>query len=193
MHGHQLRRRAELIDIAEWADVRPGAIYGALHRMQDEGLLAPLRREQEGRFPARTIYALTEEGHLELASLRQRVLQHRGAGADPVNLALSTAGGMPAAELRALLADRKREVQRALETVRSERERLARVGYLTAWAKAVMRHNELRLEGEVRWHEELEALIPDIAAGQPFPVGAKGETPPRVMATNTATLMPIIT
>jgi len=169
MHGHQLRRRAEYIDITEWADVRPGTIYGALHRMQSEGLITPVRREQEGRFPARTLYSLTEEGQIELTSLRQQALQHARVGPDPVDLGLSVAGGMSADGLGDLLENRRQEARRTLEMVRRERGRLAASGLLTAWAKAIMRHHELRLEAEVRWHTELEGVLADIAAGQPFP------------------------
>ena len=50
MHGHQLRRQAELVNVEAWGGVRVGALYGALHRMEAEGLIEPLRSEQPGRF-----------------------------------------------------------------------------------------------------------------------------------------------
>ena len=59
MYGHQLRRNARLDRADLWSDVRPGSLYGALHRLAAEGLIEPLRTEQSGKLPARTVYAIT--------------------------------------------------------------------------------------------------------------------------------------
>ena len=52
-------------------NVRPGSLYGALHRLAAEGLIEPLRTEQDGQFPARTVYAITSEGRREAPDLAQ--------------------------------------------------------------------------------------------------------------------------
>ena len=71
MYGHQIRRGAR-VDRAElWSDVRPGSLYGALHRMAAEGLIEAVRTEQVGNLPARTVYAITSEGRRELLALRR--------------------------------------------------------------------------------------------------------------------------
>jgi DNA-binding PadR family transcriptional regulator len=79
MHGHQIRRRVEVVKVGEWGDVRIGALYGALHRMEEDGLIKALRREQAGNFPERTVYEITREGHMELVAIRDRALEHPGA------------------------------------------------------------------------------------------------------------------
>src|SRR4051812_26336916 len=89
MHGHQLRRVAEMINIESWGDVKVGALYGAIHRLEAEGLIHPIRSEQEGRFPARTVYAVTDEGRQELAILRSRALQEARLAPDPFDVALT--------------------------------------------------------------------------------------------------------
>ena len=48
MYGHQLRRGARLDRADLWSDVRPGSLYGALHRLAAEGLIEALRTEQAG-------------------------------------------------------------------------------------------------------------------------------------------------
>jgi len=46
MYGHQLRRDARMDRAELWSDVRPGSLYGALHRLAAEGLIEALRTEQ---------------------------------------------------------------------------------------------------------------------------------------------------
>ena len=62
MYGHQIRRDARMDRADLWSDVRPGSLYGALHRLAAEGLIEPVRTEQPGHRPARTVYAITAEG-----------------------------------------------------------------------------------------------------------------------------------
>jgi len=40
MYGHQIRRDARMDRADLWSDVRPGSLYGALHRLAAEGLIA---------------------------------------------------------------------------------------------------------------------------------------------------------
>ena len=42
--------------------------------MAVEGLVTAVRTEQVGRRPARTVYAITDQGRMELASLRERAI-----------------------------------------------------------------------------------------------------------------------
>src|SRR4030081_322255 len=89
MHGHQIRRAAQVDHTALWTDIKPGSLYGALHRMADEGLIAPVKTEQEGRLPARTIYEITETGREELEVHRDEALRSTKLSSDPVDLALA--------------------------------------------------------------------------------------------------------
>lgn len=52
MHGHQIRRQAQLDRTELWTDVKPGSLYGALHRLVGEGAIEVVRTEQSGG-PAR--------------------------------------------------------------------------------------------------------------------------------------------
>ena len=56
-------------------EVKPGSLYAAIHRLQAEGLIEPVRTEQQGNLPARTVYAITAEGRKELRALRAEALR----------------------------------------------------------------------------------------------------------------------
>src|SRR5258708_37529844 len=70
MYGHQIRRDARADRTELWSEVKPGSLYSALHRMQAEGLIEPVRTEQQGNLPERTVYAITGEGRRELRGPR---------------------------------------------------------------------------------------------------------------------------
>ena len=70
LHGHAIRRQAALDRTDLWSEVKVGSLYQALRQMESEGLLAVVCTEQEGRLPARTVYALTELGRRELRAQR---------------------------------------------------------------------------------------------------------------------------
>ena len=175
MYGHQIRRDAR-IDRAElWSDVRPGSLYGALHRMAAEGLIEAVRSEQAGNLPARTVYAITGEGRKELLALRAEAFRQVGLRPDPVDLAVAMSGDLPREELHALISGRQRALTAHLEFFRHEQDR--------SWAEQtvadslILRHAIIRLEAEVRWHEDLLDAIPklcepdDREPGRPAPCG----------------------
>src|SRR4051794_8874990 len=123
MHGHQLRRVAEMINIESWGDVKVGALYGAIHRLEAESLIEPIRSEQEGRFPVRTVYAITEEGRQELAILRSRSLQEARLANDPFDVAMTFVdAGLDEVEM--LLGQRRGALTGQLDALVSERGRL---------------------------------------------------------------------
>ncbi len=110
MHGHQLRRTAELERLEWWGEVRVGALYGTIHRLQAEGLVEAVRVERSGKFPARTVYAITNEGRRELTVLRRNAFRNAEIRPDPVDLALSLADDVPEQTLLAVVDKRIAEL-----------------------------------------------------------------------------------
>ncbi len=164
MHGHQIRRTAELTNAGVWGGITSGALYAELRKLDGEGLVQVVREEQVGRRPARTVYEITEEGRLELVVQRDAALEVVFGSADPLSVVLLFAAGPDASELRDRLAVRRHQVAGQLEAMARERERLTRQGVLPPLAAAAFRRGELRLEAELRWHEEFEHQL---AAGPP--------------------------
>ena len=154
MHGHQIRRIAELTNAGAWGGITGGALYAELRKLDGEGLVEAVREEQVGRRPARTVYQITGEGRLELVVQRDAALEVVFGSADPLSVVLLFAAGEDASELGEQLALRRRRVAGQLEEMTAERKRLTAQGVLSPRAVAAFRRGELRLEAELRWHEE---------------------------------------
>ncbi len=167
MHGHQIRRTAELTNAEVWGGITSGALYAELRRLDGEGLIRPVREEQVGRRPARTIYEITAEGHLELAVQREAALDVIFGSADPVSVVLLFAAGRDPADLASRLAARRRRVAAQLENMAEERNRLTGQDLLPPLAIAAFRRGELRLEAELRWHDESQRQIAAAVPARP--------------------------
>ncbi|HEV3361029.1 MAG TPA: PadR family transcriptional regulator [Pseudonocardiaceae bacterium] len=163
MHGHQIRRNAQVDRTELWSDVRVGSLYGALGRMAAEGVIEAVRVEQEGNLPARTVYAITDEGRLELSTLRAALLRDTRLRADPVDLALQTSQDMPRAELFGAIEDRRAALEAELRSWRHLLETAA--PFLTGIEPLGFQHRLMRLETELAWHDlvlrDLPKLLPD--------------------------------
>jgi len=110
------------------------------------------------------VYEITGEGRLELVVQRDAALDVVFGSADPVSVVLLFAAGGDAAELGERLAARRRRIAVQLESMTAERERLTARGVLPPLAAGAFRRGELRLEAELRWHDEFEQQL---AAGLP--------------------------
>ena len=99
MHGHQIRRTAELTNAEVWGGITGGALYAELRKLGGEGLIEAIREEQVGRRPARTVYQITEDGRLELVVQRDAALEVVFGSADPLSVVLLFAAGTDPAEL----------------------------------------------------------------------------------------------
>lgn len=165
LHGHQIRRTAELAGIENWGGVKVGALYGMLHRLEAEDLIEPVRTEQDGNRPQRTIYAITAAGRAELDVHRDRALTQPAIQSNTVEAALKWLGGLDVAGLQERLAQRRAALESRLAELVASRDLHRREDHLSAASLAGYRRGELHLLAELAWHDELEALLPEIAAG----------------------------
>ncbi len=174
MYGHQLRRDARLDRAELWSEVRPGSLYGALHRLAAEGLIEPLRTEQDGQLPARTVYGITGEGHRELRALRAEALQEVRLQPDPVDLALAMSRDLDPDLLRGYLADRVRALSARAAQFDHQRDRMW-PGQTVA-DDLVVEHARLRIRAELDWHRlAAEGLI------EPLRTEQDGQLPARTV------------
>jgi DNA-binding PadR family transcriptional regulator len=174
-HGHHIRRVAELTDVGEWGGVSVGALYRELRSMEREGLVAAARTEKVGNRPERTVYAITDEGQLELTALREQAIKPPlSSGPDPLGVALLfAADGVDREDLRRTLRARRDMLAIWVAEVAAEREGLIAKGYLDVLAAAVMGRGIAHGEAEVRWHDELDARLAGPGGGD-GPVGSLG-------------------
>jgi DNA-binding PadR family transcriptional regulator len=154
----------ELANVQEWGEVRPGALYGMLHRLEQEGLIETLRSEREGNRPPRTVYAITADGRLELHRLREAAFTEIGMGGAQIDVALHYAPGDDVEALRELLDVRRKRLALLRDELKAHRRRDEKLEGFTKAGSLTFRHFEMRLEAELRWHEELDAALPDMLA-----------------------------
>jgi DNA-binding PadR family transcriptional regulator len=155
---------AEVTSVETWGGVSVGSLYRELHHMEAEGLVEPVRSEQVGRRPARTVYRITEEGMRELGILRERALTdtHKPP-ADPVGVALLF-GGIEGEELRYMLRFRRQTLANAIEFISAERDQLVARG-VPPIGVSVYRRGELHLAAELTWHDEIEEILSETQGG----------------------------
>ena len=162
-HGHEIRRIAEVTDVVEWGGVSVGALYRELRSMEAEGLVEALRTERIGRRPARTVYAITRDGLLELAMLKERAVRTTQVPADPLGVALTFGeDGADLDELAAWLRTRRETFALRAAELERDRERLAAKGYLSPLWAAMMYRSQLHAETEVRWHDEFAKTLAEL-------------------------------
>lgn len=152
-HGHEVTREAAIDRTENWAHVSQGALYAALRRCEADELIEPVRTEQIGRFPARTVYRLTDSGRSVLVDSREEAWRRTGLPPDPFDLALSVADGHDPAELRVALQHRLGRYEAALRGLQAEFAVLT--SRLEPTAVAVFEHVLLRHETEIAWHRRL--------------------------------------
>jgi DNA-binding PadR family transcriptional regulator len=159
-HGHEIRRIAEVTNVGEWGGVSVGALYRELRLMETESLVEAVRTEQVGRRPARTVYAITDEGRLELAMLREQATRVVHLGPDPLGVSLSFAGdGSDREELASWLRARRDSCALAAAQLEEDRQRMVTRGQMGPMQAAVMYRGQLHAETEVRWHDEFAKIL----------------------------------
>lgn len=172
MHGHQIRRAAQLDHLDVWTDVKPGSLYGALQRMTAEGLVRPVRTEQEGGRPQRTVFEITTEGRHELEIHRAAALRDARLIPDPIDLALVHVQGMAEESVGAALQDRRDALTHQHQSMLHLRDDAA--PYLSAMERAIFDHSLRRLQLEIEWHDGLLEQLPKLLTEAAAPEGGQG-------------------
>jgi DNA-binding PadR family transcriptional regulator len=165
-HGHEVTREAVTDRVEQWAHVSTGALYSALRKLEQDGLIEGVRTEQVGRYPQRTVYAVTAAGHAELERARIAAWLTTGLPSDPFDLALSVSDGSDVDGLRAAISHRLDGYVKARAALEKEVEQ--EIGpYLEPTAAAVIRHMLMRYDTEIAWHHELLRDVESFGAPRP--------------------------
>ncbi|QAY63029.1 PadR family transcriptional regulator [Xylanimonas allomyrinae] len=164
MHGHQMRALADQEHVDDWTDITVGSLYGALKRLEAEGLLVAVRTEREGNYPPRRVLDITETGRAALAELHAAALAVVGLRPDPVDYALARPQLDQLDDLESVLTDRLAELRAQLT---AHTAHLAAVDqYLTVAERLTLTHTTDRLTAEVVFHERMLAAAPAIVADE---------------------------
>lgn len=160
MHGHALMLLAEEEHIDNWADFTSGAVYGAIKRLDTEGLISSERVERDGNYPERSVYGVTDAGREALDALRLEGLTNIVMRPDPVDLALARLDPDRLDDLGLVLATRVSELRLRLDDGATHLASIAH--HLTVAERYVMRHQLARLRAEIDWHDEFISALPEI-------------------------------
>lgn len=168
-HGHQIRRDAERTNVGNWGGVSVGALYREIGQMEAEGLLQPVRTEQEGRRPTRTVYQITEAGGRALGELRADAIRVLRFGPDAFGVALVFGRTQGLSELVDLLQDRRLALAAALTGIESESARLLSGGQIGTLDASMFRRRAMQLEAEIRWLDDFDAVLAALPEGEGTP------------------------
>jgi DNA-binding PadR family transcriptional regulator len=157
MHGHQIRRVAQVDRTELWTDFRAGSIYSALSRMAADGTVAVVRNEQVGNRPERTVYAITEGGQAELAAARDTALAWAGLRSDVVDLGLQNAHNLSTDELRRIFESRIAAITG--HSIIWQNQWDAAAPHISARESLTFTHTSLRLDAEAAWCRQVLAML----------------------------------
>ena len=165
MHGHQIRREAQTDRTELWTDIKVGSLYGALNRMAADEVIEIVRTERSGNLPARTVYAITDEGRIELSALRAEILRDIRLRPDPVDLALQYSQDLSEDEV---LAPSPTAVRRCRpSSARGGTCRRPPRPTCSGAEPLCLEHQRIRLEAELAWHDTVLAELPKLLADGP--------------------------
>lgn len=164
MHGHAIRVLAVEEHIDMWTDFTAGAVYGALKRLEADELITAIRTEREGNYPERQVYDITDAGRASLRDLRREGLEQIVLRPDPFDLVITRLDPESLGELGPAVAARLAEVRARLEEHDAHATRIDQ--YLRPAERIGFEHHAERLRAEIRWHERLLAIVPDIIADE---------------------------
>jgi DNA-binding PadR family transcriptional regulator len=170
MYGHQIRRDARIDRTELWSEVKPGSLYLALHTLGAEGLIEPVRTEHQGNMPARTVYAITAEGHRELRALRAEAFREVVLRPDPVDLALAASADLDEDSLRGFISSRREALASRMASLVREREQ--RWPDQTPADDLIIDHLIARIETEIHWHDAVLDRIVKLTSEQRAGSGA---------------------
>ncbi|MET9297299.1 PadR family transcriptional regulator [Streptomyces sp. NPDC003077] len=169
LHGHEIRRIAEVTSVSSWGGVSVGALYRELRTMDEDGLVEPVRTEQVGRRPARTVYKITVQGEAELRKLREEAVTQVHHGTDPFSVALLFTRTSELPTLLDLLRRRRAAVAVMRDDIDAERESLAKAGAISPLDDVMFRRRVMQLDTDLAWQDELDKVIKASAAASADP------------------------
>lgn len=159
-HGYEIRNFAQEADLAQWAAIGYGSIYHALKRLEEEQLVQRAVTEQEGAYPQRTVYRITGAGRRKFHDLLRETCRNVQEPKYPLDLALVFIGQLPPEERVAVLRERLQTLQSVQRVVGQKRNQIRDMGDDFSSLRAVLDHDFMLREAEIRWMQNLIEEVP---------------------------------
>ncbi|MFF2552065.1 PadR family transcriptional regulator [Nocardia sp. NPDC058058] len=124
VHGYDVRRELLSWHADDWANVKPGSVYGALNTLARDGLISVGEVGQEGARPERTTYRLTPEGEKQFGEMLRDALFDADQLKHPYFATVALFPHAPKQDVIAALRSRILKFEAALVFLEREEERI---------------------------------------------------------------------
>ena len=142
--------------------LRYSSLYSVVEALGREGLISPRETVREGRRPERTVYGLTEAGHVEFLSWLRELLREPVKEYTQFAAGLTFLVALPPSEARSLLEERARLLEEEVGEMRSGLDAVMEGGVSRVFL--VENEHELVLrEAELEW---VRRLVREIETGE---------------------------
>lgn len=138
-HGYDISATAKAWGISDWAGFGLGSLYHALAALEKAGDIKQRRSEKTGKYPSRSVYAITKHGRDTVGKLLVDASQDARLE-DPIDLVLGFMRLVPATERRALLRlrldllnDAVQEMSERVAQLRARKSAPATIASLDRW------------------------------------------------------------
>src|ERR687885_494568 len=151
---HEGRPGLERWEAEQWANIAYGSIYFSLAKMAEEHLVAVVSTDDRGNRPARTVYAITDQGRIEFERLLRELWWEYRPAIDPFRVALSFMNCLSRDEVLAALRHRADGLRSALEAFPYAIEGRLRDPSAPRHLGEVLRLAAAHIETQLHWVEE---------------------------------------
>jgi DNA-binding PadR family transcriptional regulator len=128
MHPYEMAATMRERHKEEAIKLRYGSLYTVVDGLQRDGLIAPQETSRDGRRPERTVYTITTAGSAELIAWMQDLLRRPVKEYPQFMAALSLLPVLPPAIAEAMLLERLKHLDLAIQTRRGVVEGVLRTG-----------------------------------------------------------------
>jgi DNA-binding PadR family transcriptional regulator len=156
-HGYEISATARSWGVGEWAGFGLGSLYNALAGLEKAGDIKARRTERRGKYPVRSIFAITRKGRDTVGRLLVEAAQDARLE-DPIDLVLGFLPSLPAPERRPLLELRLNLLVDATNDM-AERAQQWRARGAAPWAFAALERWVTMGRAQAQW---IRGLIDDV-------------------------------
>jgi DNA-binding PadR family transcriptional regulator len=146
MHGYQIN---ELIDVHLGTSIqlKKPTVYKLLANMLDDGWIS-YREEQQGNYPTKRVYEITDQGEMAFQELLRENLGEYRPASYLSNIGIVYLNAIPTEERRSILQQRRQEVDSFKEEIQSAEEHQGEFNLMLSYHLS-------HLEAELQWLDEV--------------------------------------
>jgi DNA-binding PadR family transcriptional regulator len=164
VHGYEVRRELVSWRMEEYANVKPGSIYGALRTLQKDGCIAMHDRSSGDGRPEKTTYVLTGEGEKEFQLLLRDSWWSVTPPKEPLLPALSLVSFVTRDELVRALSARMSVLEAELEALSFKRAAIrdgatGADGEIPEHVREIMDFLSARTRAELDWSRGFQRRV----------------------------------